>query len=407
MIRRAGRAALSAAALFVAVLCVAAGPPTAESASSFQLLTVDGLHIGTQTFSIAPDGALSLDAGATDAPKLDDLLTLSPPPASQPAAPPAGAALLFLADGGRLHGRIVAAAERGIRVDFAIAPAQTVAFEALAAIRVATSPNARADAELAERLDRRDDKHDVAIVLGADGPTALPGVLEALSATEWDFRVGQRRRRGPIDRLYAVVLAAATSAPRPALRVHLRSGDDFGARLLSADAAAVQLTTPFAAALRLDWSAVERLEFRSPRVEFLSDLKPVRVESRGTFGHPWPWRADAGLFGGPLRIGERLFAKGLATHAYSRLTYDLNEPFQRFDAVVGLDAADAPAGCAIFRVLVDDKPAFDSGPIRAADPPRDLSVPLAGARRLAIVLDFGPDLDLGDRGVWGQARLVR
>ncbi|MFO0974094.1 MAG: NPCBM/NEW2 domain-containing protein [Phycisphaerae bacterium] len=351
---------------------------------------------------------MSLDAGATDAPKLDDLLTLSPPPAcSRPRLPVRR--LLFLADGGRLHGRIVAAAERGIRVDFAIAPARTWSRSKR------HQPPSASPLRPTPALTPSWPSRSIAATTSTTSPSswapvadgACPACSRRLSATgtrtSASASAPPRTDRPPLRRRAG---RRRTPRPAPGAAVHLQRRR-LRRRLLSADATAAVRSPPrsLPRSPRLVRGRASRIPQSAASSSSSASARARRI--RSTFDLPWPAGADAGLFGGPAASASALFAKEPRHPRLFRLTYDLNEPFQRFDAVVGLDAADAPAGCAIFRVLVDDKPAFDSGPIRAADPPRDLSVPLAGARRLAIVLDFGPDLDLGDRGVWGQARLVR
>jgi hypothetical protein len=60
-------------------------------------------------------------------------------------------------------------------------------------------------------------------------------------------------------------------------------------------------------------------------------------------------------------------------------------------------------------VLVDGKP-VDVGwdrELTARDPALSVSVPLAGARELTLVVEFGRRLDVGDHVNWAEARLVK
>jgi len=64
---------------------------------------------------------------------------------------------------------------------------------------------------------------------------------------------------------------------------------------------------------------------------YLSDVLPVRIrQHRGAVGF------DRSYEGGVIRLGERLFGKGLGTKAPSEITYDLQGRYRSFRAVVGL-----------------------------------------------------------------------
>ena len=45
--------------------------------------------------------------------------------------------------------------------------------------------------------------------------------------------------------------------------------------------------------------------------------------------------------------------------------------------------------------------------LRADAPPVKLSLAVAGAEQLQLVVDFGPDEDTGDRVIWANARLYK
>ncbi len=45
--------------------------------------------------------------------------------------------------------------------------------------------------------------------------------------------------------------------------------------------------------------------------------------------------------------------------------------------------------------------------LRADAPPVALDLPVAGARQLRLVVDFGQGQDTGDRVIWANARLYR
>ena len=91
----------------------------------------------------------------------------------------------------------------------------------------------------------------------------------------------------------------------------------------------------------------------------------------------------------------------------SRLTFDLGGKYDVFEATIGIDERGGPQAHAIFRVLVDGKVAFDSGPVQRDSQAQVVRVELAKCQSLAIEADFGKNFDLGDLCAFADARLVQ
>ncbi len=397
----------------LALLLPAAPSPTTPQ-SSFSITTIDGRTLNSSRLSINASGMITLDpSAAASALSLDDVARILPrardAAGSQPA-PAADAVEFILGDAGRLRGRILdqPSPGRGVTADIGFAEPIFLPFESLAAIRTSVPADEAADRELQSRLVHRDTTRDFLIAIGPSGVSALPGALEQLTPDEWSFRLGSQLRRGALNRTYAIVLGSGTwSDSGKSARVALRRGGDFSASIAAADESNLSMTASFGAALKLPWESIDRIDFRSNKIEFVSDLKPSRVVSRGFFGRTWPWKANQALYGGQLKIGDETFTRGLAVHARSELAYDLPETFAELRATIGIDDSNQKNGNVIFRVRADDKTLFDSGPVKAGDAPREIAVPLTGVRNLTLEVDYGDGLDIGDWAVWGQARLIR
>jgi hypothetical protein len=147
-------------------------------------------------------------------------------------------------------------------------------------------------------------------------------------------------------------------------------------------------------------------------VTWLSDLNPFAAQ-RGT-GSPDPiYRRDQGFDTSPLSLGGREFAKGLGCAANTVLLYDLNRDFDRLRATVGVDRSVAdrthPSPSVVFTVFVDGVLRFDSGPILASTPPREIDVEVRHGRTLMLRLACNWDDDGrsdNDHGDWADARLI-
>jgi hypothetical protein len=140
---------------------------------------------------------------------------------------------------------------------------------------------------------------------------------------------------------------------------------------------------------------------------YLSDLEPSQVEETPYFGRKVTYRKNLSLTGEPLKIDGQSIEKGLAVHSRSALTYDLDRRYATFEALVGFDESAKKKGRVDCRVLLDGKEIYANPDLRADAPPVRLSLPVAGAEQLKLVIDFGPDEDTGDRVIWGNARLYR
>ncbi len=135
----------------------------------------------------------------------------------------------------------------------------------------------------------------------------------------------------------------------------------------------------------------------------LTELEPLCV--RQGWG---PLQKDLSVTGKPIRIGERAFGTGLGTHAPSEIVYDIDGAYEQFEAWVGVDAAMLPEDKAsvVFKVLADGQELFDSGLMRAGTPVRRVSVAVAGASELTLVVSDGRDGRRSDNANWAEAVLV-
>jgi NPCBM/NEW2 domain-containing protein len=107
-----------------------------------------------------------------------------------------------------------------------------------------------------------------------------------------------------------------------------------------------------------------------------------------------------------LQIGDTEYDHGIGDHAPSETTIHLGGQFLRFEAEVGVQRQDQNAGSVKFRVLVDEKTAFESDILREDDPAMPVSVDLRGAEELVLVTtDAGDDI-ICDCANWANARLI-
>ena len=74
---------------------------------------------------------------------------------------------------------------------------------------------------------------------------------------------------------------------------------------------------------------------------------------------------------------------------------------------MGIDDSTGGCGSVVFRVLVDGRQRWASGPVRGGARPVPVSIDLAGGKRLDLVVDYGERGDELDHADWLNARVVK
>jgi hypothetical protein len=147
------------------------------------------------------------------------------------------------------------------------------------------------------------------------------------------------------------------------------------------------------------------------RVVYLSDLEPVEYRHVPYLEVGWPLARDRNVLDGPLVVGGKRYLKGLGMHSAGRVSYRLDGKHQRLEAAVAIDDAADGRGSVTFGVYVlrDEKlsEAYKSGIVRGGDAPQRVSVDVAGAQGITLVVDYAERGDEMDRADWLDARLVR
>ena len=142
---------------------------------------------------------------------------------------------------------------------------------------------------------------------------------------------------------------------------------------------------------------------------FISDLKPLKLnmaiwsEWYAEPSRPDP-RPDGAYLGGPLRLREVNYRKGMGLRAPSHMIYEVKPEFERFVARVGVDEGllkndlgreRAMYPHVVFKVVIDGRPAAESPVMRISQEPWRFDVPIpAGSRVISLaalpVGDFNP-----------------
>lgn len=108
--------------------------------------------------------------------------------------------------------------------------------------------------------------------------------------------------------------------------------------------------------------------------------------------------------GGPIRIGDTAFAKGLGVHAASEVSFYTGGRCSVFSALAGIDDESGDRGSVGFEVWADGRRVAGSGTVTGKDGAYAISAPVAGAETVRLVVTDGGDGIDHDHADWGDAR---
>ncbi|HBH52360.1 MAG TPA: hypothetical protein DDY91_10745 [Planctomycetaceae bacterium] len=270
-----------------------------------------------------------------------------------------------------------------------------------------------AEGELQRDLWRRLEKGEPgADELVLDNGDTLRGELKGM--TEREVRLegenapGQVSRKGVVAVLFNPELQDLPALEGPGALVSLIDGSRFHARGLELiNSEVLQCQAVCGTLLEIPCAAVTSLQFLGHGIRPLSEIEPAEADFTPYLEDRWPWRRDRNCLGQPLQLRGNSHATGLGVHSRQHLDYDLAGMAEGFLATVGVDDSARGRGAVEFVVLVDDQPAWKSGVVRGRDEPRAVPfVSLAGARRLTLLVEFGPEANVLDHADWCDAVLI-
>lgn len=239
----------------------------------------------------------------------------------------------------------------------------------------------------------------------------VEGRIEGLQAGRLNVRTSLGMLKIDPARVSGVTMARADAPiePAPGIQVLLETTD--GERLTgewrSLTPAELRLKTAWGGEQAVSMERALRLTVLNGRLVFLTDMRPVEVHETSYFDQPHPFQVDRSQGGRPLRLGGRIYAKGLGVHARSALTYTLAGSFQTFTATVGVDSEVGSGGSVIFRVIGDERQLFESRVLRGGDAPLPVSVDVSNVLLLRLEVVEADHGDVADHADWAEARLLK
>jgi hypothetical protein len=147
-------------------------------------------------------------------------------------------------------------------------------------------------------------------------------------------------------------------------------------------------------------------DFSFGKLRYLSQMEPRDVEYTPFFDVTWKYRRDRNLDGGPLRLGNKTYSRGLCIHSKTFLRYRIGGDYRRFQAVMGIDQIVGQRGNVHVVISGDGKTLLETD-VTGFDEPQPLDLDVSGVRDLEILVDFGGDLDIADHLDLADAKVIK
>lgn len=145
-----------------------------------------------------------------------------------------------------------------------------------------------------------------------------------------------------------------------------------------------------------------------PGRQDLADMTPAYVMNGfGPIGINLSNGEEADGDGTRMRINGKRYDKGIGTHSYSEVRYDLDGEFRSFVSDVGIDDEVGTAGSVVFQVYADGTKLFDSGVMTGRSAFKRVNVDVAGRQELRLIVRDAGDGTDNDHADWADAHLRR
>jgi NPCBM/NEW2 domain len=195
-------------------------------------------------------------------------------------------------------------------------------------------------------------------------------------------------------------------APSSVCQVHDIYHNVLVASRVAADAKGFTIATVSGATFDCPRSAVARLDYRSDKLVYLSDLKPVTVIEKSRQGRQDNWKSDKNLENGSLQLEGQVYGKGLSLHSHTELVYALDGKYKEFKAIVGMDDMVGGDGQPLVKIEADGKELFARA-VSRKDKRQELVLDVKGTKQLRIIVTSSGLFDFGDHVDFADARLCK
>ena len=392
-------------ALFAFLFVCAFGLPWAAAQNPYDVVaeTFDGKTLEYQLATIADDGTVG-GTGLNDQLNVADLLSLTN---SAPDPLAARKVQLLLSNDSAVSisefssdGQTVDVISKAVVAPFSIECVKAVVWTDSKKVQSA--------------IRNRSSENDQVVVDTGEEQVIVSGLLEKVTADKVVLNYNGESRS--ISR--SIVLAIVTANLQPAQpkgvygSVALTDGSVVNGTIKSLAQGTIAIFLDDRNAIQLPFAHVERIDIKSDRIVFLSDLTPGETDQRTLFGVERASTMDKSVAGNPLTLNgptadqPLVFKRGVGMQSYSRMVFSVPEGFDRFQATVGIDVETQGRGDCVVVVSADGIQLWQER-IRGADKPRKIDVDISGSTEFTLTVQTGEQYDLSDHVDWCNARFLK
>jgi hypothetical protein len=256
-----------------------------------------------------------------------------------------------------------------------------------------------------EQLLARDSKQDLLVVRKGAVLDFLDGVVGDIDDTSVKFLLQGDDVVLKRNRVFGIIYAPSkTPQPKALVKVELEQGELLMVKRVQASSDGWLLDDAGGKSWTLPLTSLRAVDFSAGKVQYLSAMEPRGLQHTPFWGTRWELQRDRGFEGRPLMVGPRQFRRGLAMHSKTAATYRLGGEYRRFVATVGIDPE--VNGDARLIIRADGKELLAKDVV-TGDPPLPVDLPVDGVTELELIVDYGRDLDFGDRVHFGDAKVLK
>lgn len=266
-----------------------------------------------------------------------------------------------------------------------------------------------ADTAAARRVLRTTADADTLLLVNGDRVSGELVVWEE-AGVQWETAAGTRLIAAADVAGLLLDPNLTTAPPRAAVWsvVQTRTGERISCGSVTLDGDRWELRPECGGDVNLPWSAVARIDFFGERVQPLMCTPPPAFSSAGTLTPTGRYELHHSVCGGPLSLRGDRGGWGVGVGSGSRLVWELDGSWSRFETMVGLDDAAGDSGSVEFVVQVDGVERGRTGVVRGGETPVALGpIEIRGARRLELLVTPADRGDIRDFADWLRPTLVR
>ena len=259
------------------------------------------------------------------------------------------------------------------------------------------------------KLTEKDRKSDLLVIRKEEVLDFLDGVFVELTEKSVKFLIDGEEVSIKREKVFGLLFAPRQGVSKaPTVRVELANGDVVMAASLTGSDGGLKARLVSKVEVPLPLEQIKSIDLSQGKLKYLSQMEPREVKYTPYFDTTWEYRRDTNMDGGPLRLGNKIYPRGLCVHSKTQLKYRLGGEYRRFQTVIGIDHLVASNGYADCRLVIqgDGKTLFETD-VKGKDAPQPIDLDVAGIVSLDVLVDFGGNLDISDHLDLADAKLVK